>query len=200
MKCTWMAGLLMPTLAVAAPLIDCPDCGGSVSSRAVMCPHCGAPAEAIAEAVAALEAKKEEAPKEPDNVLVAKINSRECYALPVAMKDGAFAVLPADALVGLETLELFFASTNLPVAYGTPSVAQGAPLVRLPISETNLTFHAIAANARESFVFDPASLPPEGAKPVAAVRDIPLSDKLLWRDVPPRELKDMFNPKKKETP
>ena len=34
------------------------------------------------------------------------------------------AVLPADALAGLETLELFFASTNLPVAYGTPSVAR----------------------------------------------------------------------------
>ena len=225
MKFIWMAGLLMPTLAVAAPMIDCPDCGGSVSSRAVMCPHCGAPAEAIAEAVAALEAEKEEAPKEPDNVLVAKVNGRECYALPVAMKDGAFAVLPADALIGLETLELFFASTNLPVAYGTPSVAQGAPLVRLPLSETNLTFHAIAENARESFVFDIASLPPASPQPVAAVRecgravgaslpdapgrdvstkrppvDIPLSDKLLWHDVSPRELKNMFNPKKKDTP
>ncbi len=87
------------------------------------------------------------------------------------MKDGAFAVLPADALAGLETLELFFASTNLPVAYGTPSVAQGAPLVRLPLSETNLIFHAIAAKPGEGFVFDPAALPPTGAGPVAAVRD-----------------------------
>ena len=23
--------------------IDCPDCGGTVSQRAVACPHCGAP-------------------------------------------------------------------------------------------------------------------------------------------------------------
>ena len=216
---------LIPALLAAAPLVDCPDCGGRVSSRAVMCPHCGAPREAIAEAVAALEAEREESQKEPDSVLVAKVNGRACYALPVAMKDGAFAVLPADALAGLETLELFFASTNLPVAYGTPSVAQGAPLVRLPLSETNLTFHAIAANAVEGFVFDSNALPPEGAQSVAAVRecgravgaslpdapgrdvstkrppaDIPLSDKLIWRDVSPRELKDMFNPKKKETP
>ena len=219
----------IPALLTAAPLVDCPDCGGRVSSRAVMCPHCGAPAEAIAEAVAALEAEKEEAPKEPDNVLVAKVNGRSCYALPIAMKDGAFAVLPADALAGLETLELFFASTNLPVAYGTPSVAQGAPLVRLPLSETNLTFHAIAAKAVEGFVFDSNALPPKGGGPVAAVRAslsggaggppaeiqrqravageppappelIPLSDKLIWRDVSPRELKEMFHPKKKETP
>ena len=138
------------------------------------------------------------------------------------MKDGAFAVLPASALDGLETLELFFASTNAPVAYGTPSVAQGAPLVRLPITETNLTFHAIAAKTDEGFAFDSASLPPEGAKPVASVRiggrfvetslpsaagrdaptarpsDIPLSDKLLWRDVPPRELKAFFNQSKEK--
>lgn len=217
----------VPALLAAAPLVDCPDCGGRVSSRAVMCPHCGAPAEAIAEAVAALEAEKEVPKKTPDNVLVAKVNGCECYALPVAMKDGAFAVLPASALDGLETLELFFASTNAPVAYGTPSVAQGAPLVRLPITETNLTFHAIATKADEGFAFDSASLPPEGAEPVASVRVapsggaggspaeiqrqctiadgpsappdvIPLSEKLLWRDVPPRELKALFNqPKEK---
>ena len=212
----------VPALLAAAPLVDCPDCGGRVSSRAVMCPHCGAPAEAIAEAVAALEAEKEVPKKTPDNVLVAKVNGCECYALPVAMKDGAFAVLPASALDGLETLELFFASTNAPVAYGTPSVAQGAPLVRLPITETNLTFHAIATKADEGFAFYSASLPPEGAEPVASVRiggrfvetslpsaagrdaptarppEIPLSDKLLWRDVPPRELKALFHqPKEK---
>ena len=207
---------LIPACLAAAPLVDCPDCWGRVSSRAVMCPHCGAPAEAIAEAVAKLEAEKEEAPKESDNVLVAKVNGRVCYALPVAMKDGTFAVLPASALAGLETLELFFASTNAPVSYGTPSVAQGAPLVRLPLAETNLTFHAVAAKAGEGFVFDPAALPPEGGCPVAAVRHfvpppsgrgdaaarqggvhgsahIPLSDKLLWRDVPPRDLKALFN-------
>ena len=191
---------------MAAPLVECPDCGGAVSSRAVMCPHCGAPAEAIAEAVAALAEKEEEAPKAPDDVLVAKVNGRACYALPVAMKDGSFAVLPASALAGLETLELFFASTNAPVAYGTPSVAQGAPLVRLPLAETNLSFHAVAAKAGEGFVFDSAALPPEGGGMVAAVRatgdqpaDIPLSDKLLWRDMPPRELKAMFQTKQ-ETP
>ena len=217
-----MALTILPALLAAVPLVDCPDCGGRVSSRAVMCPHCGAPAEAIAEAVAALEAEKEVPQKTPDNVLVAKVNGRECYALPVAMKDGAFAVLPASALDGLETLELFFASTNAPVAYGTPSVAQGAPLVRLPITETNLTFHAIAAKADEGFAFDSASLPPEGAEPVASVRiggrfvetslpsaagrdaptarppEIPRSDTLLWRDVPPRELKALFHqPKEK---
>ena len=37
----------------AAPLVACPDCGGKVSVRAVFCPHCGAPGEAIAEVAAA---------------------------------------------------------------------------------------------------------------------------------------------------
>ena len=184
---------------LAAPLAECPDCGGAVSPRAVMCPHCGAPGEAIAEAVAARAAEEAEEAKAPDGVLVAKVNGRECYALPVAMRDGAFAVLPADALAGLETLELFFASTNLPVAYGTPSVAQGAPLVRLPLSETNLAFRAVAAKPDEGFVFDHATLPPDAPAPVAAVHGVPLSDDLAWRDVPPRELKAMFQPKKQET-
>ena len=227
MRLSLLTLAFIPAFLVAAPLMDCPDCGGRVSSRAVMCPHCGASAEAIAEAVKALAAKEEAVPKEPDNVLVAKVNDRECYALPVAMKDGTFAVLPASALAGLETLELFFASTNALVSYGMPSVAQGAPLVRLPITETNLTFHAIAAKADEGFAFDSASLPPEGAEPVAFVRVapsggaggspaeiqrqctiadgpsappdvIPLSDKLLWRDVPPRELKALFNQSKEK--
>ena len=222
MKLFQTLGFLSPLLVLAAPLLDCPDCGGRVSSRAVMCPHCGAPAEAIAEAAKALAAKEEAVPKEPDNVLVAKVNGRECYALPVAMRDGTFAVLPASALAGLETLELFFASTNAPVSYGLPSVAQSAPLVRLPLVETNLTFHAIAAKAGDGFVFDTSALPPEGDGPVSAVRHfapppsergdaaarqggvhgsdhIPLSDKLLWRDVPPRDLKALFI-QPKETP
>jgi hypothetical protein len=203
----------------AAPLVACPDCGGKVSARAVFCPHCGAPGEAIAEIaavpaeVAENEGKEAEGIAEGevaeestgDNVLFARVNGRDVYALPVAWPDGPCVILPAAALAGLETLELIQPSTALPVPYGAPAVSRDGRLVRLPLAGEagGIAFHPLAGAADGGFVFDPDAMPPEGAAPVAAVRvpgadDIPLSAAILWQTVSPRALKSILN--QKESP
>lgn len=195
----------------AAPLVACPDCGSDVSSRAVFCPHCGAPGEAIAEAAAAAaqpddSADEAEVPAEPvpppDAFLLARVNGRDTRALPVAFPDGPFALLPSSALDGLETLEFFFPSTSLPAAYGAPALSPGNLLVRFPLlgDLAALALHPLAANPGEGFAFDPAADPPGDAAPVAAVRipgaeDVPLSDAIPWRTVSPKELKTLAHAK-----
>lgn len=205
-------------MVVAAPLVACPDCGGSVSARAVFCPHCGAPGEAIAEAAAGTAAGEAGEEREGDgeegestakatgdNVLFAQVNGRDVYALPVAWPDGACAILPAAALAGVETLELIQPSTALPVPYGAPSVSRDGWLVRLPLvgEAGGIAFHPLAGAAADGFVFDPDAMPPAGPSPVAAVHvpgadDIPLSAAILWQTVSPRALKSILN--QKETP
>ncbi len=223
----------------AAPLVACPDCGGRVSARAVFCPHCGAPGEAIAEVGArgvvgrrggvrgeasaegaAAPAEAEEggggevegmadgdaaAESTGDNVLFARVNGRDVYALPVAWPVGACAILPAAALAGLETLELIQPSTALPVPYGALAVSRDGRLVRLPLvgEAGGIAFHPLAGAADGGFVFDPDAMPPEGAAPVAAVRvpgaeNVPLSAAILWETVSPRALKSILN--QKESP
>lgn len=201
----------------AAPLVACPDCAGRVSSRAVFCPHCGAPGEAIAEVAAAPADAEEDGGGEVegmadgtegatgDNVLFARVNGRDVYALPVAWPGGACAILPAAALAGLETLELIQPSSALPVPYGAPAVSRDGRLVRLPLvgEAGGIAFHPLAGAADGGFVFDPDAMPPEGAAPVAAVRvpgadDIPLSAAILWQTVSPRALKSILN--QKESP
>lgn len=122
---------------LTATLLPCPDCGGAVSRRAVMCPKCGCPGEAIAES-----AQRAEGPvrKEPDTFLRANFGDRIEAAHPVLMDGAHYAVMDFEKVVGLQTLELMFASTNAPVAYGKPQLARSVPILRLPIEETNLVF------------------------------------------------------------
>ena len=218
--CAIFACLLLAAMPLAAaPLVACPDCGGMVSARAVFCPHCGAPGEAIAEVAAApAEAAEDEVEEAEgivegevaeeatgDNVLFARVNGRDVYALPVAWPGGACAILPAAALAGLETLELIQPSTALPVPYGAPAVSRDGRLVRLPLvgEAGGIAFHPLAGAADGGFIFDPDAMPPEGAASVAAVRvsgadDIPLSAAILWQTVSPRALKSILN--QKESP
>lgn len=128
--------------ALAAPLVNCPDCNTPVSSRAVFCPSCGCPGEAIAEE-AANNSTKDNA-KTPDRLIKIAADERVGFAFPVEMADGLFAVAPLEFLLSAESVSLSFTSTNASIAYLTPEVAVNAPLVRFPITQTNLAYWCAA--------------------------------------------------------
>jgi hypothetical protein len=132
---------MLTVTVLAASLINCPDCSKPVSSRAVFCPSCGCPGDAIAEAAKKMMQKNS---KTPDGLLKVVTGERTGFALPVEMTDGLFAVAPLEFLLTADSLSLSLTSTNVPVAYFMPEVAVNAPLVRFPITETNLTYWCAA--------------------------------------------------------
>ena len=132
------ASATMLAIADESRLMPCPDCGGAVSKRALMCPGCGLKGEIIAEEAARL-AKAEEPPP-PDDRIVADFGDRKDEATPVMFGEKPYAVMPLEKLVGLKTLTFSFASTNAPINYASIELANPMPLVRFGITETNLLF------------------------------------------------------------
>ena len=128
----------------ATALIPCPDCGQSVSRRAFMCPRCGCCGEAIGTAAKLIDSKPK--PRIPDGIVRADFGRDKCDALPVKMADGLFVVLPLEKVLNIETLVFSFASTNATINYSIPEVAVDQPIIRFPITETNLLFAAATTN------------------------------------------------------
>lgn len=127
--------------ALSASLVNCPDCNKLVSSRAIFCPSCGCPGEAIAEATNNLV---RDDTKTPERLIKVKADDRTGFAFPVEMADGLFAVAPLEFLLSADSVSLSFTSTNAAIAYLMPEVAVNAPLVRFPISQTNLAYWCAA--------------------------------------------------------
>lgn len=136
-----IAFLCLPIVLWADSLIPCPDCTAPVSPRAVFCPSCGCPGEAIAECARNLQGEQ---PRAQDQLLRLDTDGQAAFAFPVEMADGFFAVAPLAPLLSAESLTLSFLSTNAIIAYTMPEVAVDAPLVRFPITETNLFFWCVA--------------------------------------------------------
>ena len=159
--------------AGGTPLMLCPDCGREVSKRALMCPNCGLKGEIIEQA--AKEQEERIKPKEPDRCVFADFGKEICRALPVKMSDGSFIVLPIEKTFGLETLIFTYASTNTAIGYGVPEVALDRPLVRFPITVTNLTFAAADTNICSELVKSNA---------------VKVDDATVWQTVQPMALKN----------
>jgi hypothetical protein len=138
--------LLAPN-ALTIDLIPCPDCKRSVSPRASFCPNCGCPEKAIAEQARGTLNRDS---RKPDKLLrVESDGKRTEIAFPVEMADGLFAIASLNTILAADTVTLSFLTTNSPVAYGLPEVAIDVPLVRFPISETNLQFWCVASQSSE---------------------------------------------------
>ena len=147
---------LVPLMARGGGLMPCPDCGREVSKRALMCPNCGLKGEVIAQVAKELETKPK--PKIPDSWVRADFGGEVCRAMPVTLADGKFVVLPLEKTFGMETLLFTYASTNTTIAYGVPEVALDQPLIRFPISATNLLFGKIELSRSErDFILDAAA-------------------------------------------
>lgn len=168
-----LVGVAACSAATAATaLIPCPDCGHSVSRRAFMCPRCGCRGEVIEAAAKLIDSKPK--PRIPDSIVRADFGRDKCDALPVKMSDGLFIVLPLEKVLNIETLVFSFVSTNVTINYSTPEVAVNQPIIRFPITETNLLFASVATNVCSSL-----------AKPTA----VKISDVTGWQAIQPKALK-----------
>lgn len=153
--------------------MPCPDCGQNVSKRALMCPKCGCKGEIIERE--AKELKTKPRPKPLDRWVDADLGEDSFRALPVRMDDENFIVIPLEKTFNLETLTFSYATTNLTISYGIPEVAVDAPLVRFPISCTNLQFAAATTNVYSE---------------LADSKLVKISDVSRWLKVQPKALKN----------
>jgi len=85
-------------------LTSCPDCGGKVSDKAVVCPHCGCPAEEIkkAAAAAAAEAAEEDLLTEEEiaqSRTVSTVKVKRKVPTPLCTTDGEKLPLTYDGLL-----------------------------------------------------------------------------------------------------
>lgn len=110
-----------------AGLIPCPDCERPVSERAVFCPQCGCPPEAIAEAAKAL--KEAEPPKPPAETLLAISNRGTFLLYPTTWDKRYYLVGDLAALEGVQTLLVSNVTHQLEVSYRAPKLACAEPLV-----------------------------------------------------------------------
>jgi hypothetical protein len=157
-------------------LMPCPDCGQSVSKRALMCPKCGCKGDVIEQVAKDMQKKINPKNNKPhDSWVVADIGVDSFRALPVRMNDGKFVVMPLEKTFGLETLVFSYATTNLTISYGSPEVATDAPLIRFPISCTNLQFAAATTNVYSE---------------LADSKSVKISDAFNWLKIQPKALKN----------
>jgi hypothetical protein len=124
----------------AGNLIECPDCEEMVSYRALLCPHCGCPGDAIKEAAAALKAEAEG----PVALPVAQLTSDHGQGYAVAVTDGEkrFLIMDLTLIGDSSSLTITPLTTNAPLAYWNMQVADQEPLVRFETDATNLLFMA----------------------------------------------------------
>lgn len=178
-----LVGLLMLTQiarAFAAALILCPDCEQPVSHRALMCPHCGCPGDAIAEAAAMLTEAAE-----PLLSPLVRVEASAGTGYGVGVLEGGthYVVMDARLLWEAERLTIVPTTTNTPVAYWGLQLAADVPLARFSTDATNIAY-LVAAPTTEAMATQPQWLVPiedrevpftvkattsSGAHPVAAV-------------------------------
>jgi hypothetical protein len=124
-----------------AGLIPCPDCEHHVSKRAVFCPQCGCPPEAIAEAAKAL--KEPEPPKPPVETLLAISDRGSFFLYPAVWDNRHYLVGDLAALEGVQTLLVSNVTHQLEVSYRAPKLACDEPLVFFETEPaTNILFRA----------------------------------------------------------
>lgn len=171
--------LLMLVFAMVASaraaLVACPDCGVRVSARAVWCPACGCPGEAIAEsAKATLEAAK---PKPPAEVLVGVSDRGSFPVWPVQLEGRHLLVADLADVEGVNTLLITNAVHSVTVDYRRPAVAENLPIAAFETPPaTNILFRVDGVRVPSRW---------EGAERQvdvsAETRFIPISPKALRR-------------------
>ena len=108
-------------------------------------------------------------------MVLADFGKTKCEALPVKMDGGSYVVLPLEKVLDLETLVFSFVSTNANISYSVPEVAINQPVIRFPITETNLIFAAASTNV---------------CSELAMPHEVALSSIAAWQPIQPKALKN----------
>ena len=124
--------LLLGIRSNAEMLMLCPDCGTTVSRRALMCPKCGCRGEVISSVSKSILASSQ------GSVIDVDCDGVRSFALPMKMDGRSFAVLPLESVLGVSRIEL--RDGNRRIGWTVPELAVDAPIVRLQIQDTNLTY------------------------------------------------------------
>lgn len=168
---------------LGASLITCPDCEKLVSRRALMCPNCGLKGDVIAEVAETIP--------EPliGDVLDIDCDGKRSSALPVEMDGRKFAVFPLEKVLGASQLQLWH--NGVSVIWSVPELAEDAPIVRLQIASTNLTYWVVGGD----FVFDGRRVAPKGneiasvVSPLVTTNAFTLSNR-EWQVLQPKQMKN----------
>ena len=151
--------LLLCSSVSALDLIECPDCEEQVSPRAIMCPHCGCPGQAIAEAAAQVDEKLPEST--PGPILRLDTGAKDGFAVAVTIGENRYLIMDAGVLWDAESLTITTIATNSPIAYRDLQLAKDVPLARFRTDATNLTFVGVAktttAHEKELFWMMPGN-------------------------------------------
>ncbi len=142
---TLLAWMLCANTAVAANLTPCPDCEQMVSPRAVMCPHCGCPGDAIKEAVAEREAA--DMPPPPKTVVKVTTDQTIGHAVALLQRDSQYIVMDAALLADTSSLAISLLKTGDNIAYQRMQIAPDVPLVRFRIDTEDVLSRPAAPNA-----------------------------------------------------
>lgn len=119
--------------------MPCPDCGTQVSSRAVWCPACGCPGQAIAEAAKAALATQR--PKPPAKTLVGHSDRGDFSVWPLRMGERCLLLADLADVEGVRTLTISNAVHGLAVDYRAPALAETLPVVAFETAyATNILF------------------------------------------------------------
>ena len=183
-------------------LTNCPDCEKEVSKRAVMCPHCGCPGDAIHSAVAYTEELAR--PK-----AVVSVISETASGVGVAIEaDGLhYVVFDAFLLAGSSILELHDVVNDKNVAYTEVQLALNTGLMRLRVDSEDLSYLQLAPMGATPVAFvnsigmtsdqEKALVSVDASGKVCSVAVMQgaavLSKSLRWKTVTPRPLRQQLN-------
>lgn len=214
-----MSKWLIPTLAVFAlaqsisaadsALFPCPDCDQKVSRRAVSCPSCGCPGDAIHQAV-----RNDEEKKRPKRLASVTTDRRSGVAVLIRLGDSRYVIMDCSLLASTNSLVIKELGTDNPINYSEPELANDAPLLRFKITgEPRAEFLSLAAQPTDKppskilkatdEIIEASHSPPDAAVAInetdaisSVMADgnwVHVHSAMAWTAVEPAELRTQIN-------